>query len=590
MFSNNYDAIQSLLNHLNIQCGNILHFAVYTRNLYLFKQNVSNDQLLNEKFEGYTPLELAKKLDYNEFMAKDQQKNTLYHDICIKEAYFEKYVNPIIGYSTRRIKMTVNNFYSVSEKITEIPIEEMNVRQEKNKLIIKYKKKKYKYVNQDVNEVDTWYKLLQSKEDRVKETDKIKEEDVRDNETNYEYNNSHINPYVYILINKILAQKISDPKVIETLRKIKPLDLYIDTNNMLELQSNSSGDFYSSESSEFFEFEDTTMQTYKMYRNTLPHKTCSSFEPLSYLQKLTEQFQFVAAIQEREDDLSLFIEVVSYIISSYAIFRNRTRKCFEPFVGETFTIKDNDFEVFVEKSDATNINLIFFSNDITIIINNYDVEIRIDRWLFTYEYNLTRLDKLTINKTNDKEYNIINSVTNVRMYKYAKNTNQGNLNNTDLFLHTKDELNSFDLILVGEIQMKNDAVSGTIKRRRNTEIVLKGKWHEKVIFKYLTQNKKETVWQNKANTYKNYYNFTLFTMQLNHHVKCLKSDSRNREDIKALENGNVAHSRECNEVLINRERIRESENNLFKPRFFNGVNGRWIFVSGNVKNDTSFTN
>ncbi|KAM0674657.1 hypothetical protein GVAV_001844 [Gurleya vavrai] len=174
-------------------------------------------------------------------------------------------------------------------------------------------------------------------------------------------------------------------------------------------------------------------------------------------------------------------------------------------------------------------------------------------------------------------------------YKNREDYKQGAIMEIDE-IHYMENLENSEILYQIDLIFKNDLVSGTLKKKNETFGILKGKWFEKVVINLIKNSKTDFVWENKSIVYPIYYNFNLYTMQLNYPIVSLKSDSRNREDIRSLENGNVNHSRECNEILKNREIIRAEDKNHFKSRFFKLRNNFWVFQGRNVKDNISFIN
>ncbi|KAM0688689.1 hypothetical protein COBT_000043 [Conglomerata obtusa] len=879
-------SINSLLSYFKLDIGNILHISVYLRNTRLFLKH-ANPTLLSETCRGLTPIDLARKLDYCEFYVNDIQSDNFYNEsTVIREFVFDKYINPLVGYKKRSVKMTPEYICSYSGKVTVIPICDAQICIKNKKLIIFYKKK-YKFASQNYEEIEKWNFLLNNVDERKKESERI-------NKVNLENLEDENSVHLYMLICKLLAEKLGDKNVIDILGGLKGFSQYIDEFETTE----SSSEFYSSVSDEFFDFEEE-IEEFKVYRNSLPSKTCSSFEPLSFLQRNCEQFQFLGQIniKKREnfqiiasedfknnlipgnytksktsnennkdhvsdktrtkdtkdiikpnknenelhfntthtnmrdhedlgsyvidintkndvpfkqkdiidkvdeffneneknkkkqqkiifkkttehqykeepvvnqinnnnkyineefqnlikekkifnenDELLLFIDVFNYLLNSYAIFKERTKKCFLPLIAETYSGKEKNYEFYAEKSDKNNFNLICFNDNIILFMNNEYVEIRIDNFLFTYKYFTEKFDAI---KKNNISYNILNVNVPYKMYKiindefishnnvnleannYIKNMHESEKKsfngdkkdlgefsiqkcdvNDNYETHTitdqeqpkeinyvdyqnKFEANkiykninlsdqstcnethnsetilkkNFDLdpsfennsnsefsnknlsFLINKINLKNensenkldienlnnyenkktsglynlkshdkttyekvksisfpfntenieplfscnlsfknDFVTGTIKKNKKSFAVVKGKWHEKVLVS-LINSKKEFVWENNINTYKVYYDFNLYTLQLNSPNNCLGSDSRKREDIRALENGNINYSRESHEIMNNREKLRENENRSYTSRYFVKKNQRWTFKGRKVIDNISF--
>ncbi|KAM0674658.1 hypothetical protein GVAV_001845 [Gurleya vavrai] len=234
------DSLVSLLKLLDQDYGNVLHLSVYIRDQKFFLHNQSSE-LLNQKHNDLTPIELAKKLNYKEFFIEEINYNKILKVIdpilynnSIREAILEKYINPLLGYKKRNVKMTVNHFCSFSNKVTMIPIEEASSKIEKNKLVIFYNHKKYKFASDDYKTIEDWHFLLSSKEERIKEAEKllyIKKEEFEACESSEE-KESDTNSYLYVFLCKILANHAKDQKIFEELKNFELLNYYLTDKKM----------------------------------------------------------------------------------------------------------------------------------------------------------------------------------------------------------------------------------------------------------------------------------------------------------------------------------------------------------------------
>lgn len=244
---------EALFRVLKKYYGNPLHIAVYIRDLKLFN-SYSTQIYLNEKFDGLTPIELAQKLGYTEFITGNPRSfDPITGEKIIKQAYLRKYLNPIKGYKTRLVKLTKDHLMSFSEKVTVINLDNAYVTRIHNKIRIQSSKRKL--ILKCGSECDEWYEMLINKEKRMNMVE-------IDDGGKYYFNEP--NPYIFMFLIKLLVESNEDEDLKNLVKRIGPLNKYFETGfipdkNLIKtdesVQISSSETDYDSCEEEFFDIE-----------------------------------------------------------------------------------------------------------------------------------------------------------------------------------------------------------------------------------------------------------------------------------------------------------------------------------------------
>lgn len=249
--------IQHLLDIIAIakkDYGNILHIAVYTRNLKLFNEQ-KTEELLKHRHDNLTPIQLAQKLNFTEFI-KSENSSDKYIEVItnkkiIKEGYLHKYLNAIQGYQKRKLQLTESHLLSFSAKVTMIDISKCKAYIKKDKLFLQSEGKKFKFKGENI---ESWLEKIN---------------DIQTgNVTSYipDFEDSDSNPYYYIFLCKVLYDMSGDNKLGSILKHIEPFESYLDEvflckedgENYASVQGEdlvSEETFYDSCEEEFFDAE-----------------------------------------------------------------------------------------------------------------------------------------------------------------------------------------------------------------------------------------------------------------------------------------------------------------------------------------------
>ncbi|EJW01306.1 hypothetical protein EDEG_00491 [Edhazardia aedis USNM 41457] len=551
----------------------------------------------------------------------------------IKTISMRKYLNPLQGYSDRLLKLTLNYVFVVSKKITVIDLRNVMIYKEGLKITILCDDKEYKFKGYDADEVDEFYRLLRNQSLRknliVDANQKSNEQIIATKNTLDDGNETK--EFLYAFLLRVLLIKINDPTLINLISKIKPLTEYVNSikiedNNSSMFEETLSSDkesFYSSLEEQFYEIE-SNEHFFKIYRNELPEKTTGTYEPISYLQKLTEQLQHNLLIKEKSNMDLLFRQIIAFSVASYSQFEKRKYPCIKPFVTEIFTNKTDKYAFFVERSDSNTINLIYFDEFMSLKMSNNLVEICVNEYVVRYNYDMSKLKsskdylgnvincevsiKIFINNNfesqlateknksansvlqrngsfkGSKIFNIIDQ--GVKKMTFSSSGSKEDLNNNHPFirynvpLFTPDEYLS-DVLASCELSYVNNSVTGKLFKGQNiTQIT--GLWAYKISFKDNKGATDQYTWNHLTEYCPDYYNFNQFTMQLNTPFADQYCDSRSRIDTRAIEYGRIGEFKKYNTLY--KKTYGEIKNNLSKT-LFTLKNGKWFFMK--EKSDTT---
>lgn len=209
---------EALFKLLKVYYGNPLHIAVYIRDLSLFN-GCATPTYLSERCDGLTPLQLAQKMGYNEFITGNPQSvDAITGERVIKQSYLRKYLNPIKGYRSRLVKLTNDYLMSFSEKVTVIKLDDAYVRKHNNKICIKSLKRKI--IIKCGSDTDEWYELLINKEKRVRSVEGEGTCCVHEP-----------NPYVFMFLIKLLVEASEDEDLKVLVKQVEPMGRYLSTSH-----------------------------------------------------------------------------------------------------------------------------------------------------------------------------------------------------------------------------------------------------------------------------------------------------------------------------------------------------------------------
>eukprot|EP01022_Parablepharisma_sp_SALTPOND_P014306 TRINITY_DN1933_c0_g2_i3.p1 TRINITY_DN1933_c0_g2~~TRINITY_DN1933_c0_g2_i3.p1 ORF type:complete len:668 (+),score=42.50 TRINITY_DN1933_c0_g2_i3:122-2005(+) len=296
-------------------------------------------------------------------------------------------------------------------------------------------------------------------------------------------------------------------------------------------------------------------------------------EPISMLQKVAESLEYEECLRKAansSDSLIRMAYVAAFLVASYCSTFSRTKKPFNPILGETFEYVTPTYKFFSEQvSHHPPISACYCSSDIYEFWMH--THIKFSFWGKSFEG--TPLGSLTIllNKWNE-HYTLTRPTTagcNLIIGKMYVD-NYGDCVITNHKTHEKAKVRFHKRGWFGN---SYGNVTGTLFSSDGTPAYeLEGKWTDSLSLKKVGKNVKESMLLWKRNErpaeWENYYYFPEFTYQLNNLTSRLKTllpptDSRLRSDQRALENGDLklAQAEKIRLEEMQRARRKEMEKN-----------------------------
>ena len=266
-------------------------------------------------------------------------------------------------------------------------------------------------------------------------------------------------------------------------------------------------------------------------------------QPLSILQKGCEQMYYSSLLDqanEAVDSETRMLNVVAFLVSQYSLSQFRTKKPFNPLLGETFEFIDNqrEFEYLGEQVShhppitaahcrSNNYEIIdnsksktqFTGSSIKIVPESKG-KLILEQFKDDYVYTKCTLaiNNLLMGKIYIENYGEI--VVDCKKYQ------------TKAVIQLKEQ--SF------WNKSQTNVVEGTIKKGDKQIFTVKGRWNEILHATDLRNNTMKVIWKKTHESEKDYFFFNDYTMQMNHLNKekfqqIAPTDSRLRPDQRALE-------------------------------------------------------
>ena len=325
-------------------------------------------------------------------------------------------------------------------------------------------------------------------------------------------------------------------------------------------------------------------------------------EPLSMLQRLTENYQYSHLLNRAAKEQNQYIRISligAFGLSAFAFNQYRTLKSFNPILGETYEFIDNDqnMRIYCEQvSHHPPISACFAEGDGFNIYSNTHAETKFMLLKGCIEF--APVGKTFVNLLNFGEtYSFTKprvSVKNLifgrmRLECYGKlevvNKKTGDILNMEMFEESTKHAHG--------------SLSGEVKNIQG-EVFLKieGNCFDKVDIIHVNKSgedlKRETIWnvvdEENSQSEQSYF-FTKFMCNLNNLNDDLKillppTDSRFRPDQRALEEQNIELAEEEKKHLEKKQRearkLRERNNVKYEPMYFkeefDNITGELIFI------------
>jgi len=306
-------------------------------------------------------------------------------------------------------------------------------------------------------------------------------------------------------------------------------------------------------------------------------------EPLTLLQRTAEEVEYYHLLLEAsqtQDPVERMCYVAAFAVSGYAHTRHRSsRKGFNPLLAETFEIPELKFvaekvshnpvvmayhaegegwELYATSCGKTK----FWGKSLEIIpIGTHHVKIGNDHYQWTKPHSFMR--------------NLMMGT------KYLEHTGNMTIDNVSTGARCVVEFKE-----TGYWGVPNQVHGAVYSPTGEIETTLEGKWDEALARK-LSPNHLQVLW--RATPFpKNaldFYGFTAWGITLNEVTPDLKdelptTDSRNRPDVRALEEGNLDRAEAEKERLEELQRERRRQGRDREPQWFRNEGDEWVYAGG----------
>ena len=279
------------------------------------------------------------------------------------------------------------------------------------------------------------------------------------------------------------------------------------------------------------------------------------YEPLTLLQRLSEEFEFVEILIKASQAESVE-KALALVLAFIAAGFNRPARLARPFnsmMGETFELRSHGAQVLLEQV-AWNTSAMhcgaqgfdyFASTEIVTQYSNNQLEVS----PVGLVYLKHKLLKDTLNWNRPKV--VVQGLANGKILAFASGEIRVTSQNSETY---------------GVLTFTQTGIQGKVLRGQ--EEIWKLSLHSFISL----ESNDETIQLplGKADDLNEYcYNFSVFALQLNLppilFEKLIETDSRHRNDVRALEEGNLA---ECEKKYTNNCRLSEDTKQTFKAKWF----------------------
>ena len=301
-------------------------------------------------------------------------------------------------------------------------------------------------------------------------------------------------------------------------------------------------------------------------------------EPISTLQKMAEIMQYQRLLDEaneEEDPDVRLAKVTAFAVAVYSTME-RSKKPFNPILGETFELKMEDGSTYLAEQvshhppiGAGHVKTKNFTYDITSAVTTKFA----GNWVDVYPVGRTRI---TLHKTGET-FNIVppsSRVNNLIIGRIWIDT-FGEMKVLNLTTGARAEL---DFKACGIMSFARYVCSGEIIRPDGTTaLTVDGHWNSDLSYTRVGENKKVSLWEcDPWPTTPNKYGFTTYAIKMNEMSSApeyglMASDSRLRPDRIALDKGDssaTALKTQLEERQRAERRERKEKGDTWSPRWF----------------------
>ena len=278
-------------------------------------------------------------------------------------------------------------------------------------------------------------------------------------------------------------------------------------------------------------------------------------EPLTILQRLSEEFEFVEILTKAsqvEDPGKVFALVLAFIGAGFCYPVRMTRP-FNSMIGETFELRSHGSRILFEQV-AFNTSAMhcisegftyFGSTEIVTQYSNSQLEVTPAGSAY-FKHSLLE-DTLTWNRPSI----VVQGLANGNISAFALGEIRVTSLKSDIYgILTFSQTSIQGKVLQGQQELWKISFDSSIRLKSKNETIELPRGKEEDLSEYC-------------------YNFSLFTLQLNLPPvlfdKLIETDSRQRKDLRALEEGNLA---ECEKTYTYNCKFTEDKRQNFRPKWF----------------------
>jgi len=310
----------------------------------------------------------------------------------------------------------------------------------------------------------------------------------------------------------------------------------------------------------------------------------SYHEPLSFLQKLCEQFEY-SELLDQADDLSdpllRMAYTIAFVISGYHTTSRRLTKPFDALLGETYEYSsDNSNFRFVAEQTCIEPPITVYYGASDHFEVNGSISMKTEFLGKCVEVKLEGKNEIRLKRSGDVYVftRPITSLDHIITGKYCIN-NYGEMR----FKNLKTQENATVSLLKRSWDEKSvNRLEGYIKDSKGQFVYkVSGKWDEEISIEHLQTKESRLIWKRKMlDTPEKNFGFTDLALQLNYLYNDLlnqlpQTDSRFRPDVRAIENGDYELANTEKRRLKEKEqklvKVLRNNNTPYKPKWFNPV-------------------
>ena len=270
-------------------------------------------------------------------------------------------------------------------------------------------------------------------------------------------------------------------------------------------------------------------------------------EPIGMMQRMAECLDYVDLLSKAattSESLLRLTYVTTFLIAQYSCTYKRTKKPFNPLLGETFEYIGKDYKFFCEQvSHHPPISACHCHSDLYEFWMHTHMKFAF--WGKTLEG--VPLGSMNIYLKPFKERYVLSRPATAACNVIIGNMYMDNYGETTTVNTKTGEKAKINYHRCGWFGKNYASVTGTICDGNGNEVYnLTGTWIDSVKIKKISTGEETLVWKRHSlpSEWENFYYFPEFTYQLNNLTPSLKAilpptDSRLRSDQRALENGDI---------------------------------------------------